>query len=227
DGSRDPQFSRIVPAYTNGMFEQEGFFGVTKSIRAREGYDFGADRPKMLSGVGSPEGAAAACPGSTYQRADGGPGTSFYVKENAGGCTTSGWVAYSRGGGGGGGRTDSVSRVAPVESPAVAARADGPTAFIAPVLNEGWVNQGGGLATAGYVKHSGRVELKGTVTCPGAKPGVAWTLPAGFRPLGDRVMHAQSGGLFVYLYVEADGDINVANCYGSVSFDGIVFTAEQ
>lgn len=226
DGSRDREFSRVVPAYTNAMFEQEGHFGVTRTIRAREGYDFGADRPKMLAGVGSPEGVAAACPGSTYHRSDGGPGTSFYVKEGAG-CTSSGWAAYSRGGGGGSARGESASRAAPVEPPVVASRSDGPVAFVAPTLNPGWVNQGGAFATAGYVKHGGRVELKGTIVCPNAKPGVAWTLPQGFRPVGDRVMHAQSGGLFVYLYIEADGDINVLNCNGSISLDGIVFTPEQ
>lgn len=232
DGSRDALFSRIVPVYTHGMFEQEGYFGVTKMIRAGEGYDFGHDKPKMLWGAGSPEGVAAACPGSTYHRSDGGPGTSFYVKESSGDCGLTGWVAYSRGAGA---RPDSGARGEATVPPASARETRTsageaqltPSAFITPPLNPGWVNQGGGLASAGYLKHLGRVELKGTLTCPNAKPGVAWTLPGGFRPMGDRVMHAQSGGLFVYFYVEADGDISVPNCYGSISFDGTSFTAEQ
>jgi len=42
-------------------------------------------------GTGTPEGALAAPVGSTYQRTDGGAGTSFYVKESGTGNT--GWVA--------------------------------------------------------------------------------------------------------------------------------------
>jgi hypothetical protein len=42
-------------------------------------------------GVGTPEGALTAPIGSTYQRTDGGAGTSFYVKESGAGNT--GWVA--------------------------------------------------------------------------------------------------------------------------------------
>ena len=42
-------------------------------------------------GTGSPEGAKTANVGSTYRRSDGGPGTTFYVKESGTGNT--GWVA--------------------------------------------------------------------------------------------------------------------------------------
>lgn len=45
-----------------------------------------------LSGTGSPEGAIVGNPGDTYQRTDGGAGTSFYVKES-GSATNTGWVA--------------------------------------------------------------------------------------------------------------------------------------
>lgn len=47
--------------------------------------------PGVFSGSGSPEGAVSAPPGSFYLRADGGSGTSFYVKESGTGNT--GWVA--------------------------------------------------------------------------------------------------------------------------------------
>lgn len=46
----------------------------------------------IYSGTGSPEGVLVAGVGSTYQRADGGAGTSFYVKEAGPGLNT-GWVA--------------------------------------------------------------------------------------------------------------------------------------
>lgn len=45
-----------------------------------------------IRGNGSPEGVIVADIGSTYQRADGGAGTSFYVKESGNGLNT-GWVA--------------------------------------------------------------------------------------------------------------------------------------
>lgn len=42
-------------------------------------------------GAGTPEGVVTAPVGSTYQRTDGGAGTSFYVKES--GTGNNGWVA--------------------------------------------------------------------------------------------------------------------------------------
>lgn len=50
-----------------------------------------ADGPRDLSGMGSPEGVAAAPVGSTFRRTDGGAGTTLYVKESGTGNT--GWVA--------------------------------------------------------------------------------------------------------------------------------------
>lgn len=50
-----------------------------------------ANGVRILTGSGSPEGAVTAPVGSTYQRSDGGAGTSFYVKESGTGNT--GWVA--------------------------------------------------------------------------------------------------------------------------------------
>ena len=53
-------------------------------------------RPQLYRGSGSPEGVVTAVVGSTYQRSDGGAGTSFYVKETGSGNT--GWVAQGGGG---------------------------------------------------------------------------------------------------------------------------------
>lgn len=46
--------------------------------------------PQMYKGAGSPAGIVAAPVSSTYQRTDGGAGTTFYVKES--GTGTAGWV---------------------------------------------------------------------------------------------------------------------------------------
>lgn len=45
-----------------------------------------------FDGTGSPEGVVAAKVGATYQRLDGGAGTTLYVKESGDGTKT-GWVA--------------------------------------------------------------------------------------------------------------------------------------
>jgi microcystin-dependent protein len=51
-----------------------------------------------LKGKGSPEGVVKAPVGTTYQRTDGGSGTSLYIKESGVGNT--GWVAVAPGSGG-------------------------------------------------------------------------------------------------------------------------------
>lgn len=54
-------------------------------------YVVGRNGIKICTGTGNPEGYVPAPVGSTYHREDGGPGTTFYVKES--GVSTSGWVA--------------------------------------------------------------------------------------------------------------------------------------
>lgn len=51
-----------------------------------------ANPVRIVTGMGSPEGAVSAPIGSTFHRADGGAGTSFYVKE-AGASGNTGWAA--------------------------------------------------------------------------------------------------------------------------------------
>jgi hypothetical protein len=61
------------------------------SITAAGQVAVGSSQLKRAFGSGSPEGSVTAPVGSTYQRQDGGAGTSFYVKESGTGNT--GWVA--------------------------------------------------------------------------------------------------------------------------------------
>lgn len=67
--------------------------GVQKYIVNSQGVAFfgSASKPSDRSGAGTPEGAVAACIGSTFRRTDGGAGTSLYVKES-GACGGTGWV---------------------------------------------------------------------------------------------------------------------------------------
>lgn len=60
-------------------------------VRAANGFRVGGTGgPLQLQGTGTPEAAVTAPVGSTFQRTDGGAGTSFYVKESGSGNT--GWI---------------------------------------------------------------------------------------------------------------------------------------
>ena len=59
-------------------------------LASGKGIDFNFG-PEILSGTGTPEGAVTAAIGSMYLRADGGAGTSMYIKESGTGNT--GWAA--------------------------------------------------------------------------------------------------------------------------------------
>jgi hypothetical protein len=65
--------------------------GAVISTTAGNNYDSDVSGARRGSGTGTPEGSKAWPVGSTYQRTDGGAGTSWYVKET-GGSTSTGWV---------------------------------------------------------------------------------------------------------------------------------------
>ncbi|MCA1569719.1 MAG: hypothetical protein LC798_05240 [Chloroflexi bacterium] len=65
---------------------------VGKFAPTSTGRVFDASAGSFRVGVGSPEGIVLAPPGTTYQRTDGGSGTSLYIKESAATLTT-GWRA--------------------------------------------------------------------------------------------------------------------------------------
>lgn len=104
----------------------------------------------------------------------------------------------------------------------------GQQAWQAPTLLNSWVNFGGGFQAAGYMKDSlGFVHLKGLLKngTPGANP--MFTLPVGYRPLGDMAYAVNSNSAFGILQVLANG--NVIPLQGSTAFfyiDGIIFKAE-
>jgi len=79
---------RIDPAGSSVEFTNSG---VPSSIRIGSAI-VGAGNVKILTGTGSPEGAATADIGSIFLRTDGGTGTTFWVKEASSGAAT-GWVA--------------------------------------------------------------------------------------------------------------------------------------
>lgn len=86
----------LMPVSTSGpTIERQtlGFYLSGSSLRAdtRDTSNAFVTHQLNIRGAGTPEGAVTAPVGSTYQRTDGGAGTSFYVKESGSGNT--GWVA--------------------------------------------------------------------------------------------------------------------------------------
>jgi len=85
-----------APMSTSGPTAERqtfGFYLSGSSLRAdtRDTSNNFVTHQLNIRGAGTPEGAVTAAVGSTYQRTDGGAGTSFYVKESGAGNT--GWVA--------------------------------------------------------------------------------------------------------------------------------------
>lgn len=81
-----------------------------------------------------------------------------------------------------------------------------------PPFGTGFSASGGSNLAPGFWKGAGMVWLQGTAT---GGPGIAFTLPAGYRPAGN--------AHFANIEVQADGDVDVPA--GTVSLDGIAFRA--
>jgi hypothetical protein len=99
--------------------------------------------------------------------------------------------------------------------------------WTAPALLHSWVNYGGGTETAGYTKVGGVVYLRGLV-----KSGVLtlpiFTLPAGYRPAGEKDFIVFSNGAAGYVYALNNGDV-IADAPSNntfVSLCGVSFPAE-
>jgi hypothetical protein len=91
-------------AYLTSGAPQGTYLGSISGHSVEVYVDVPADGPPLrptrtLEGTGSPEGVVTAPVGKTYSRADGGAGTTLYVKESGTGNT--GWVAYGAAGVGG------------------------------------------------------------------------------------------------------------------------------
>jgi hypothetical protein len=105
-----------------------------------------------------------------------------------------------------------------------------PPAWTAPTLGNSWVDYGLGYSAAGYYKDAtGAVHLQGAIKS-GTVGAAAFTLPAGYRPLGSNAYAVPSGAgpAFGVVVVAADGTVSVtvgSNVFASLS--GISFRAEQ
>lgn len=107
-------------------------------------------------------------------------------------------------------------------------------AWTAPELQNGWVNNGGSYATAGYYKDDlGIVHIKGLIKSGStAAESTIFNLPIGYRPNQERLFRAiaNNGSNDVLARVNIDGSGNVKFETGAnswLSLDGICFRAEQ
>lgn len=101
--------------------------------------------------------------------------------------------------------------------------------WTAPALLNSWVDYGGSFATAGYRKVAGVVYLKGLVKL-GTIPSTVFTLPAGFRPAGQRIFTTLANAVVARVDVDTFGNVVVDTAAGGnawLSLDPITFPAEQ
>jgi tetrahydromethanopterin S-methyltransferase subunit B len=102
-----------------------------------------------------------------------------------------------------------------------------PGPFIAPILLNSWVNNGGGYNDAGYYKDAfGVVHLRGLIK-DGTVTASAFLLPSDCRPKTQEAFATMANDAFARVDVLADG--NVTPKVGSNAFfslDGITFKAQ-
>lgn len=78
-----------------------------------------------------------------------------------------------------------------------------------PGFENGWLNYNSSThPTAAFYKHNDRVYLKGLIKS-GTLPGVAFTLPTGYRPSYPNSFAAASNGAFGYFFVDSNGEVNI------------------
>jgi len=105
-------------------------------------------------------------------------------------------------------------------------------AWIAPTLQNSWVNYGSGFDAVGYMKDAlGFVHIKGFVKSGTTTAAtVLFTLPAGYRPGGNTYLTSGfgAGGTINAWELQTDGDVLVQLANATYSSLGhIVFLAEN
>ncbi len=96
--------------------------------------------------------------------------------------------------------------------------------WLAPALENGWVNFGAPFSSAGYMLDSmGFVHLRGVIRT-GTFAAAAFTLPAGYQPESDKVFSTSSNNSFGSLTVTLAGAVvPQVGSDTSFSLDGIIF----
>lgn len=93
-----------------------------------------------------------------------------------------------------------------------------PTAWAAPVFQNGWANLGGIWQVAQYRRVGDVVQIRGTITA-GVIGAIAFVLPVGFRPPAATTFACTSAGAFGSFSIAANGAVtpNV----GAIAFFGL------
>ena len=68
------------------------------------------------------------------------------------------------------------------------------------------------------------MHLSGTLNCP-ASPGVAFTLPAGYRPSTDQLTTESNNTQTNWLVIANDGSVETQSADGICGLDGVTFPA--
>lgn len=99
-------------------------------------------------------------------------------------------------------------------------------AWIAPTLQNSWVNYGSGYIDAGYRKRvDGVVELRGLVKNGSGIPTVVFTLPSGYRPSGLINFPVVSASAFGAIAIDSSGNVTIfAGSTVNLSLNGILFS---
>lgn len=101
-------------------------------------------------------------------------------------------------------------------------------AWIAPTLNNGWINYGAPLPNVGYYKDNlGIVHLRGVVKNGTIGYTSIFTLPSGYRPANELWFIVSSYNTDGKLVISSNGPVQlIIGSNTSVSLDGITFKAE-
>jgi hypothetical protein len=99
--------------------------------------------------------------------------------------------------------------------------------IIAPTLINSWVNFGGSYVTAGYWKDdNGTVHLQGLIKSGTPIPGLAFTLPVGYRPATWEIFTVASNAALGVVEVQSTGGVNISSGSNvNLSLSGISFKA--
>lgn len=98
--------------------------------------------------------------------------------------------------------------------------------WIAPTLQNSWVNYDSNHAQAGYMKDSeGFVHLRGLIKS--GSTGNIFVLPAGFRHSKHTHFPTVSNGTFAYLRVDQNGQVSATGYNNTwLSMDGVTFAGD-
>lgn len=121
---------------------------------------------------------------------------------------------------------DSITAVDPGGTVVTPLEIGNDSGWQAPALLNGWVNYGGVEPTAAYRKIGNIVRCRGLIKS-GVVPSVAFTLPAGYRPITTIRVPVFSNNAFGSLQIDTNGNVTPVNGSNvSVSLDGIFFLVD-